>query len=355
MKKCYLLFLVFFYFIAYASDKTTVCSFDAIKKSEELPLSRLVKDCKLIHIEDIDEALFQPWFTTITDKYIGVRQHGGGAYKLFDSTGKYLSDVGSVGNGPGEYAGSLYDDWIDDKNQLIYLAPMYGDKIYVYNTAGKFVKNIVAPQQLHKPKLHLSADGTLTVLHMAFPGEKAVVMQFDKNGKLIKTLAPLPHLIVENFDGEIFNTRNTDTFEFSHTNDNMLYRYDKKLNAIEPIFKLTFNSSEKPFVQYLMLKNYYIANVFEKGKVVATDIKTGTSSFVKIRNDFFGNLSFPINVTTFRNGWFVYNLEPAQLIDEIKNRLKESDCTSQDKEKLTKLMNSLDEESTNVLFVGKLK
>ena len=355
MKKYYLLFLVFTHFVAYANDKVTKCSFDAITESEEFPLSRLVKDCKVIHFENIDAARFNPWFTTVTDKYIGVRQPGGAPYKLFDSSGKYLCDIEADEKYRNGNAVPWYDDWIDDKNQLVYLAPMSGDKIYVYNTSGKFVKNIVAPQQLHKPKLHLSGKGTLTVVHMAFTGEKAAVMQFDKTGQVIKMVEPLPHLIVPNYNGEIFNTRNTDVFEFSHTSENMLYRYNEKLNTMEPIFTLTFDPSEKPFTQYLKFKKYYLTNVFEKGKVVATDIKKGTSSFVKIRNDFFGNLSFPINVTTFRSGRFVYNIESAQLINEIEKRLKESDCSSQDKEKLTKLLESLDKESANVLFMGKLK
>ena len=336
-------------------SKVIVCSYDEIKKTNNIPLSHLVAECKLIHFEDIDDALFNPWFTTVTDKYIGIRQQDGGVYKLFDSSGKFLCDVGSVGQGPGEYAGSLYDDLIDDKNQLVYLVPMYGDKIYIYNTSGKFVKNIIAPQQLHKPRLHLSDDGILSVVHMAFDGEKAVAMQFDKDGNVIKSLEPLSHLLVDNYNGEIFNTRNTAMFEFAHTSSDTLYHYSKERNKIEPIINLEFSSSEKPFRQYIKVSDYYLINVFENNKIVAANIKDKTSSFVTIKNDFFGDLNVFVNVVSFRNGWYIKNLEPGQLITEIDDRLKESDCSQQDKDKLIKLRNSLDENTNNIMFVGKIK
>lgn len=332
--------------------KLTICSLDKVKKTETLPLSSLVENCTLLNFEDIDEALFKPWFTTVSEKYIGVRQQGNGQFKLFDRSGKFLCNVGSVGQGPGEYAITLYDEIIDDKNNLIYLAPMMGDKILVYTTSGKFVKKITAPHQLHKPKLFLS-DGILTVLHMPFEGDKGVVFQFDADGKLIKELATQKHLVVENFNGEIFNTRNTAVFDFLSTSSDTLYHYNVKNNRIEPVFTMTVNSG-KPFKQYFELNDRYITNVFGKG-LISTDKKNKTSSYIKVVNDYFGNMAMPAYVINLRNGYFVHNLEPAQLKEAIEKRLAESDCSEQDKEKLTKLSSSLNENANNVLFIGKLK
>ncbi|MDR3245684.1 MAG: 6-bladed beta-propeller [Prevotellaceae bacterium] len=333
--------------------KLTVCSLDKVKKTETLPLSSLVENCTLLNFEDLDDALFKPWFTTVSEKYIGVRQQGNGQFKLFARSGKFLCNVGSVGQGPGEYSIALYDEVIDDKNDLIYLAPMTGDKILVYNTLGKFIKNIVAPHRLQKPKLYLS-DGILTVVHMPFEGDKAVAIQFDSDGKIVKELARPKHLVVERFDGEIFNTRNNAAvFDFLSTSSDTLYHYNVKNNRIEPVFTMTVNSG-KPYKQYFELNDRYITNVFGKG-LVSTDKKNKTSSYIKIVNDYFGNLAMPANVVSFRNGYFVYNLEPAQLKDEIEKRLAESDCSAQDKEKLTKLSSSLNENANNVLFIGKLK
>jgi hypothetical protein len=333
-----------------------VCPLDKVKQTVTIPLSNLVENCTLIHFEDKDEAFFKPWFTTVTDKYIGVRQQDGGHFKLFNRSGKFLCNVSSQGQGPGEYAIALYDEIIDDKNDLIYLASMNSNKILVYNTSGKFIKDIVAPQQLHKPKLHLS-NGALTVVHMAFGGGEAAAIQFDSDGKVIKSLAPPTHLLSGNFDGEIFNTRNTPAFDFQHTNSDTLYHYNIKENRIEPVYTIAVNSSEKPFRQYMELNNYYLSNIFGKTgrKMVATDKKTQTSSYVRVVNDYYGNLEMPGYLTNFRNGYFVHNLEPAELKENIEKRLAESSCTKDDSQKLKKLLSTLDENANNVLFVGKLK
>ncbi len=350
----------------YAGDKTvpegkadnpklTVCDFSKVSKNETISLSSLVQNCTLVQLEDVDEALFKQWFTTVTDKYIGVRQQGKGAYKLFDRSGKFLCDVGKVGNGPGEYSFTLYDDVIDDKSGLIYFSPFSGDKIMVFNTSGKFVKSIVAPQKLHKPKLFLSDNGVLTVLHMAFDGEKAIAIQFDSNGKVIKTLAPPSNLVVGSYDGELFNTRNTSAFDFLHTSSDTLYHYNVKENKIEPVYTIAVSGSEKPFRQYFELNDRYLTNVFGKNVVVSTNKKTKESSFVKVVNDYYGNMQMPVSIVNFRNGYFVLNIEPGSLKDKIEARMKESNCTAKDKEALKKILSSLNEEANNMLFVGKLK
>ena len=331
-----------------------VCELSEVGETQTIPLSSLVENCKLLRFEDVDEALFKPWFTTVTDKYIGVRQQGQGAFKLFDHSGKFLGDIGSVGQGPGEYSLSLYDEIIDDKNNLVYLAPMATKKILVYKTNGEFVKNIELPQTVHKPKLHLSDNGNLTVIHMAFPKEKAIAIQLDANGEVIKELAPPAHLLAGNYDGEIFNTRNTAAFDFMHTNSDTLYHYDLQTNEIQPIYTIKVNSADKPFRQYMELPCHYITNIFGKG-LVATDKQTNNSTFIKVVNDYFGNMEIPAYIVNFRNGWYVYNLEPAQLIEQTEKRLKESSCTESDKQQLESLLSTLNENTNNLLFLGKLK
>jgi hypothetical protein len=140
---------------------------------------------------------------------------------------------------------------------------------------------------------------------MPFKGDKAMVMQFDAEGNLKKQLSP-------------------------------------------------FNGTEKPFRQYMELPNLYVTNIFGKG-LVNTDKKTNHSTYLKIVNDYYGNIETPGYVVNFRNGWYVYNLEPGQLKTKIEKHLNESSCSEQDKQKLNKLLSTLDEDANNVLFIGKLK
>ena len=80
--------------------------------------------------------------------------------------------------------------------------------------------------------------------------------------------------------------------------------------------------------------------------------KNNNSHYVKLVNDYFGGLPAPMN---FTNGWFFAMYEPAVLMENIEKRMAASDCTDKDKELLKGLLESLDENDNNVMFIGKLK
>ena len=61
-----------------------------------IPLSSLVESCELVQLEFHEDALFNPWFTTVTEKYIGVRPRGANPYVLFDRSGKFLRTIGVI-------------------------------------------------------------------------------------------------------------------------------------------------------------------------------------------------------------------------------------------------------------------
>ncbi|MDR2473319.1 MAG: 6-bladed beta-propeller [Tannerella sp.] len=344
-----------------ASDML-VCSVNRIEGTKTIPLSELVENCTIVNFEDNDNALFRPWFTTVTDKYIGIRQSGeaGQPYKLFDRTGKFLCDVGSFGQGPGEYSIALYDDVIDDEHNMIYLASMVVKKgILVYDTSGKYVKSILQQYSFNKPKMFLSGN-ILSIIHMPFPKDKYFALQYDiTNDKVVKELPAHASFTVQSYDGEIFRTNNTSAFDFQHTSSDTLFHYDVLNNKIKPAFIMGVNTEKKPFRQYIELNNYYITNIWDdsgKGPAI-TDKKTGQSSTCKIVNDFYGNMEVPLSVTSFRNGWFVWNLEPPILREKIEKHLKENNCSEEDKQKLQALLSTLpsDDDANNVAFIGKLK
>jgi hypothetical protein len=93
-----------------------------------------------------------------------------------------------------------------------------------------------------------------------------------------------------------------------------------------------------------------------RGKgLISTDKDKKTSAYVELVNDYFGNLPIPISVITFRNGWFVYNVETSDLRDKIENHLEGSKVSEKDRQTLKKLLPTLKEENNNVVFIGKLK
>jgi len=335
-----------------------------------LPLSSLVENCVLVQLESRDDTYINPWFTTVTDKYIGVSEERREPFKLFDRSGKFLCNVGSIGQGPGEYGWSPYDAIIDDPNELIYISHFSGNNILVYNTSGQFVKEITAPFRLNKAKIFLS-DGILSVIHMPFPDTKAMALQFDVNtDKVLEEVAPLEHLTVKNFDYDIVNTRNAPgIFDFTFMECDTLYHFDMKNNKILPAFKMRYNSSEKPWMVYFQInKDLFFTNVsflgidpnyggqkyIPKG-LVATDLKNKTSSYITIVNDYYGNIPVQVSYFTFFHGYYVLNIQPEQLIENIENRLAQRNCTENDKQVLNKTLSTLRENENNLVFIGKLK
>ena len=322
-----------------------------------IPLSSLVEDYTLLQLETVDEAFFNPWFTTVTQKYIGVSQNNRAPYKLFNRSGKFIDDVGGIGQGPGEYASSIYDVFIDDITELIYMSQTRNNRILVYDTSGKFVKNIYSHQRFDKARLFLSED-ILTIVQLALDDESEPVMirQLDINtGELLKKLDPPKHFLSYNYDNEVFKTRNTPSVDFYVTNSDTLYHYDVKNNKMLPFFTMKDDLPDKPWKQYFQLNQDLIMTNIRGHGSVATDLKNKISSYVRVVNDYCGNIPVPISILTFQNGYFVYNIQPEQLIEDINNRLIESNCTENDRQMLNKTLSTLKENTNNVVFIGKLK
>lgn len=336
----------------------TVCDISKVKDTLEIPLSEWVEDFQIVRFEDKDTAFFKMWWPAITDKHIGIRQHGG-AFKLFDRQGKFLCDIGGVGQGPGEYR-SLYSELIDEKNKCIYLAPFFGsDKILKYGMDGKFDTGLEVGEKMNKPKLTLNEDGSLSVVHLCFKeSSKMLAAHIDKDGTVTRYLPSANEGVssMDNegafvgFNHEIWSYNNVSEPSYKYTYADTLYHYDWKNNQTEACFA-TVNGPKDSFKIYIELPDKYVVIIFGSGTLVA-DTRAKSSEFVKLRNDFVGGIEAPVN---FSNGYFFAVYEPLQLMDRIESRLAESDCTEKDKKVLNELLRSLDEDDNNIMFIGKLK
>lgn len=335
-----------------SGDTLTVCDFSKVKDTINVPLSEWVEDCRLIHFENIDTALFKMWYLTITDNYIGIRQRENMPFKLFDHQGKYLCDVGQVGKGPGEYSAPVYGEVIDEKNQCIYLSLFYGtDRLLKYNMDGTFNGYVEIGEGLNKPKVALKDDGSLYVIHMPMQKGKMLAAHIAKDGKVEKYVPQEDRQILfQNFDHEIWFYRNVPELTFSYTSLDTLYRYNPEAKCIEARFTMA-NRPKDQYVSYDELPDKFLATVWGKG-VIAVDKATQVSHYVKLVNDFVGGLPAPV---TFTDGWFFAMYEPSTLMERIEERLGKSDCTEKDKQLLTQLLASLHENDNNVIMIGKLK
>ena len=121
-------------------DTVVSCREADVKEIITLPLSGIVDSLEIIKLDNREEALIGSYALLIGEHYIGAR-YAGKPYKLFTRQGRFVCDVGAVGQGPGEYT-NLYDSQIDDKYDRIYLLPWPDRKILVYDLKGNYLHDI---------------------------------------------------------------------------------------------------------------------------------------------------------------------------------------------------------------------
>lgn len=339
----------------------TLCDLNLVGDTIDVPLSEWVEDCKLVRFENNDTALFKFWYPAITDNYIGIRQEGG-VFKLFDHSGKFLADIGKMGQGPGEYAGSIYGEVIDEQNKCVYLAPFFGSsKLLKYNIDGTYAADIEVGETMNKPKVALNEDGSLSMVHLCFEGRnKIFAARIEKDGKVTAFEAKPGDMInpldkdgaFVGFNNEIWASNNVPGMSYMPMPKDTLYMFDAQNGVALPRFALSNTpKGNDVFFIFNELPQKYLATWWGKG-TVAVDKATNTSHFIRLKNDLFGGMKAPFN---FSSGYYFAMYEPMVLMDRIEERLSESDCTDQDKKILNELLSSLNENDNNLMFIGKLK
>lgn len=242
------------------------------------------------------------------------------------------------------------------------MAPFFGSsKILKYNIDGTFVSDIDLQERLNKPTVALNPDGSISVVHLCFKGMSEMMAAHVAKDGTVKKYIPEDNLKVNprdkdgafvGFNNEIWGYNNVGGFPFMAMPVDTLYHYNPEANRVEARFALANAPTGKDvFLIYNELPGRFLATVWGEG-TIEVNTQDNSSRYVKLVNDFVGGLEAPFN---FVDGWFFSMYEPLQLMDKIEARLAAGDCTEKDKEVLNKLLDSLDENDNNIMFIGKLK
>lgn len=343
--------------------QVVVCDESKIKEKREIKLSQLVEDFQIIRMDNRDEGLFKwDWFY-FSDNYICIRQPNG-PVKLFSKTGEFFTNVGDVGQGPGEYT-SIYDVTIDEKGGAIYLPPYAGDDILKYDLNGKYLGKIEMDERLNKPRLFMQEDSILSLVHLCFKdkGEKftaanihvqnkdsinyvyaeELASNFEKNG------------VGRGYNDEIWSYRNCSEFSFMMTHTDTLYHYDNKENRVKARFTLKMDADKKKGFFFIMTEfpHHYLVRIIGKnGKTILVNKEKNEAYECNIMNDFMGNMK--VN-PTFQDGYFFATYEPSALKEKIEEHLLSGDCPEEQVAKLSSFKETLKENDNNILLLGKLK
>lgn len=339
-------------FISVNGHSVLVCNMAEVKDTLDFPLSELLESCEMVRLETTEQAFFdRARFTDVSDNYILIKSAAMLPVKLFDKSGTFLREIGAIGRGPGEYT-SLYGIQLDEAHDRIYLTPFArANKIIVYNLLGEQQEDIPLAYQSGKVRTFIK-DGKLTALCMPFPKDEVVAFQQELDGSLIQKAAPEKHLFAMDFNSEIFASFNSGRFDFHNTMCDTLYEYDPGVNQIIPKVCLNKPEGEQIYASLFSTPKHYFAWVGKDARLLI-DAKTGEAHYVRVINDFFGNLR--CDLWGGFNGTFANVIPAIDIKDQVAKALKNDKLSEKDRALLSKMDREIKEDDSPVLFFGTFK
>ncbi len=358
-------------------------------KGTVMSLGDLMESYEIIRLDNRDEALIKtyPYGVYVTDNYILLRPADVvSPVKLFTRKGRYVADIGGVGQGPGEYL-YLFSWLVDEKENRIYLGPGRTDKVLVYDLKGNYLPDEVIRfgEIVHKSQIWVDYDKKNVVVvtlpfsanvNSNFAISKNVCWVQNREGDIVHRIPVNHYGLIGDYSNGLVACRNVDAISFSifedpglRTRPDTLYHYDTKRNIIIPCFTL----------DYVVAANRRVATILYEtpqsywGRVTLYPNNTSSSAS-------------PVRLTTFNvcvskkdgnvrridrftdpllglshlflmmnNGYICISYDPLELMDALDKVLTQTDLESDVRKRATDLRNSLYENDNDILIIGKLK
>lgn len=347
-------------------DTIIVCDLSLLKDTIDLPLSTFVSDFELVDLGEDEEALIKETSgggsIAVSPNYIGI--YSGTGYKLFDKTGKYITSLSAQGQGPNEYAFSIYDSYIDEKNDRAYLLPMNGNKILVYDLKGNAQPYIPLAHETTKGKFYVDNQKKLLyVANMPFSDTASTFWIQDFEGKLIKEIiAGHLKIVPPDFSNDINVSMNTEEIDYSvfHWKNTVdtLYHYNEADNRLAPSF--TVNFKDNPILHdYIELPDYYLIRLIEiesdyRYIYGLIDKKTLKGNYIKLKLDMLGNIDAPA-WAIFERGLYTANIYAYYLQGQCDRLSDLSSLPSGIAKYIQDLQQNDCEDLNNIILIGRLK
>ena len=347
-------------------DTIIVCDLSLLKDTIDLPLSTFFSDFELVDLGEDEEALIKETSgggsIAVSPNYIGI--YSGTGYKLFDKTGKYITSLSAQGQGPNEYAFSIYDSYIDEKNDRAYLLPMNGNKILVYDLKGNAQPYIPLAHETTKGKFYVDDQKKLLyVANMPFSDTASTFWIQDFEGKLIKEIiAGHLKIVPPDFSNDINVSMNTEEIDYSvfHWKNTVdtLYHYNEADNRLAPSF--TVNFKDNPILHdYIELPDYYLIRLIEiesdyRYIYGLIDKKTLKGNYIKLKLDMLGNIDAPA-WAIFERGLYTANIYAYYLQGQCDRLSDLSSLPSGIAKYIQDLQQNDCEDLNNIILIGRLK
>lgn len=342
-----------------------------LKDTVTVPLSYFVEELEMVKLDNRDAALVSSSKTIIGKQYILVHKMGHVPFKLFTKSGTYLRDIGSFGQGAGEY-GLAYDAQMDEENNRFYVLCWQADHILVFDLQGNILQPIRLAHWSPKGVFHVETErGRVHVCALSFNrdfvGDRHSPMIWTQSldGKIIKEL-PAGYLAVNDYGNEIKSLNNGTVMDIGfwfggqYRNDS-LYHYNNQEFRLVPRFTLDYGGHELTPHSFGELPNHFWGEISYPVRLsphsstttppeyYMVDKHTLRGAFVEIYNDFLGGIPADWFFSS-HDGYYVWNVEPVRLKQMVEDRLSSGEIVSDsDRRKLTELLRST-KENVTIIF-----
>lgn len=311
-----------------------VCDFSAIKDTIRLPLSYLVRNLEIIPLDTCSEALNKPEATvSVSEHYISLANYDT-PIQLFDrKTGKYIRQIGNVGQGPEEYF-SASNVQIDEVNQSI-LTHSSG-YILRYGMTGEYINRYPLAYSPRSTLIYTDLNtNKITVL-------RALTQDMQKQNTPYIWVQSLEGKVEQSLDGSRLGIHNMpEPNGYIHADENSfyvfdrdcfkndsLYRYDIIQNRLDPKFTIKWKD-DIPSHIIKELPNHYCCVFGDLSKwqqLILVDKKTKKGAFVKLVIDQLDeNILWTDLFRSYKLGGykgFQLLVDPLDLCDKIKDPSK---------------------------------
>ena len=394
-----------------SSPKQTGKDLDYIEEGELLSLdvnkisdkvhtvnfSELMESVEIIQLDTAREAYIVVNSLSVSENFLLATNAK--EAKLFQrSDGKYLSNIGRRGQGPGEF--NIVDGgMIDEINGRIYLSDMVADHLIAYDFKGKHLPDeaIRLPNVPSWKEVYLNGNKD-SVLVFVSPKEAGYLVRFrerieqeediyvcwqqDLKGNVSQGI-PADRIVMPieaNGQNRIYVSHlSPESPIYTYVvhqrevyQGDTLFHYNKNLNLFYPAYTTNFPhnnhslilSTESPLHYYSTHQVYKegaqkTLDNMEKCRLVQVDKKTGEARYIRLVNDYLGGLE--VSAIEFRrsmkdNFVFIRYSNIWKLKEQLEKALaNNSSMPVSVRERITKLKDSLHEDSNDVIVLCTFK
>ena len=358
---------------------------------EKLNLSEIAGSIEYVALESGPECMLGTEAglqVNVLRDYLVIHDHNN-VMRVFDRSGKYLNDVGKIGEGPEEYF-QLNKYYIDEERKEIYILSLES-KCLVYGFDGKFIRQFKAGGQ--STRVIVNEEGEVGLLYLSMTADMqdtARLAWFDSQGK---ELSCVPLYQNTTMGGGWYTDSNVELYyyegslRFGEIPFDTLYQLEET-GSFEPAWsfdpgpkgvtnevlhnRVRFITESNNYTvvyflreteRYFFLTGGYNTNMYK----FLCDKKTGLARTADMRelapypyesglvNDIDGGLPFWPKTTT--SGIGVTCLPAIELMEHIKNQEGE-DVSRYDQKKrqeLEQLVGTLHEDDNPVVMIVSLK